>query len=129
MRRSSMSMRDRFSEPAALIGLLLVAAGVVYLGRGWRATLCGLALAGSGGFLAIGSKEQYLILAVPICLTLVLASADREARRGGGLARFRTRQTGAAVPVAPALAGTAAGYWVWHDTTPAAAHPHPGQGP
>ncbi len=35
-----------FSDPAALIGLLLVAAGVVYLGRGWRETLRGLALAG-----------------------------------------------------------------------------------
>ena len=113
-----------FSEPAALIGLLLVAAGVVYLGRGWRATLCGLALAGSGGFLAIGSKEQYLILAVPICLTLVLASADREARRGGGLARFRTRQTGAAVTVAALLAVMAAGYWFWDDTSRYAAHLH-----
>jgi len=55
-----------FSEPAALIGLLLVAAGVVYLGRGWRETVFGLALAGSGGFLAVLSKEQYLILAAPI---------------------------------------------------------------
>src|SRR5260221_5485944 len=93
-----------FSEPAALIGLLLVAAGVVYLGRGRRATLRGLALAGPGGLLAILSKEQYLILAVPICFTLVLASADREAgrearagregraddSRGAWLRRFRT---------------------------------------
>src|SRR5260370_2090787 len=109
MRRSSMSMRDRFSEPAALIGLLLVAAGVVYLGRGWRATLCGLALAGSGGFLAIGSKEQYLILAVPICLTLVLARAGREARRGGGPGPFRARPTGAAGPAAPLRPRVAAG--------------------
>src|SRR5260221_9365910 len=119
-----MSMRDRFSEPAALIGLLLVAAGVVYLGRGWRATLCGLALAGSGGFLAIGSKEQYLILAVPICLTLVLASADREARRGGGLARFRTRQTGAAGTVAALLPAVAAGHWFLAGTPPYGPHPH-----
>src|SRR5260370_37103264 len=110
MRRSSMTMRDRCGEPAGLIGLLLVAAGVVDLGRGWRATLCGLALAGSGGFLAIGSKEQYLILAVPICLTLVLASADREARRGGGLARFRKRQTDAAVTMGAQLDVIATGF-------------------
>ena len=69
-----MSRAGPFSEPAALIGLLLVAAGVVYLGRGWSATLRGLALAGSGGFLAILSKEQYLVVVVPVCLTLVLAT-------------------------------------------------------
>jgi hypothetical protein len=66
-----------FSEPAVLAGLMLVAAGVVYLGRGWRLTVFGLVLAGSGGFLAILSKEQYLVLAAPICITLVLAGADR----------------------------------------------------
>jgi hypothetical protein len=42
-----------FSEPATLAGLLLVAAGVLYLGRGWRSTVHGLVLAGCGGFLAI----------------------------------------------------------------------------
>ena len=41
-----------------LVGLLLVAAGVLYLGRGWQSTVTGLILAGSGGFLAILSKEQ-----------------------------------------------------------------------
>jgi hypothetical protein len=124
-----------FSDPAALLGLLLVAAGVVYLGRGWRATLRGLALAGPGGLLAILSKEQYLILAVPICLALVLASADRGRGRGGpgagpqdgldrGLRRFGTRQTGAAVTVAALLAAAAAGYWFWDDTSRFAAHLH-----
>jgi hypothetical protein len=122
-----------FSDPAALIGLLLVAAGVVYLGRGWSATLRGLALAGSGGLLVILSKEQYLILVVPICLTLVLASADRGARRGGerrggrrgrGLDRFGTRQTGAAVAAAALLAAAAAAYWSWDDTSRFAAHLH-----
>ena len=71
-----------FSEPAALMGLLLVAAGVVYLGRGRRETVFGLALAGSGGFLAILAKQQYLILAVPVCLTLVLASGAGTAGAG-----------------------------------------------
>lgn len=122
-----------FSDPAALIGLLLVAAGVVYLGRGWRATLRGLALAGPGGLLVILSKEQYLILVVPICLTLVLASADRGAGRSGEsqgarggsrLDRFRTRQTGAAAAVAALLAVAAAGYWFWDDTSRFAAHLH-----
>jgi hypothetical protein len=112
-----------FSEPAALVGLLLVAAGVVYLGRGWSATLRGIALAGSGGFLAIGSKEQYLILVVPICLTLVLASADRT-QADTGLRRYRTRQTGAVVTLAALLAGLAAGYWYWDNTSPYAGRLH-----
>ena len=55
--------------PGALVGLLLVAAGVLYLGRGWHSTVNGLILAGSGGFLAILSKEQYLVLAVPTART------------------------------------------------------------
>jgi hypothetical protein len=132
-----------FSDPAALIGLLLVAAGVVYLGRGWRATLRGLALAGSGGLLAILSKEQYLIWVVPICLTLVLASADRAAGREGQagregragraddsrgarsrLRRFRTQQTGAAVAVAALLAVAAGSYWLWDHTSRFARHLH-----
>jgi hypothetical protein len=105
-----------FSEGAALVGLLLVAAGVVYLGRGWRATLSGLALAGTGGFLAILSKEQYLVLAAPICVTLVLASTKGV---GGwrGLRRFRTRQVGAAVAVAALLAIFTAGYLAWNYTS------------
>jgi hypothetical protein len=104
-----------FSEPAALVGLLLVAAGVVYLGRGGRATAFGLALAGSGGFLAIAAKEQYVMLAVPICLTLVLASANWGRR--GGLGRLATRQAGAAVVVAGMLAVTAAAYVAWDYTS------------
>jgi hypothetical protein len=115
-----------FSEPAALVGLLLVAAGLVYLGRGWRETVFGLALAGPGGFLAILSKEQYLILAAPICLTLVLAGADRGAGPGGRgrLGRFRTRQAGAAVAVAAFLAVMTGGYMLWDQTSPYAARLH-----
>jgi hypothetical protein len=112
-----------FSEPAALTGLLLVAAGVVYLGRGWRATLAGLALAGPGGFLAILSKEQYLILAAPICLTLVLASADRSPGRTG-LRRYMSRQTGAALTVAALLAVLTSAYLYWDNTSPYAARLH-----
>jgi hypothetical protein len=105
-----------FSEPAVLVGVLLVAAGVVYLGRGWRATVFGLLLAGSGGFLAILAKEQYVPLAVPICLTLVLASLNRGSRPG--LRRFLTRQTGAAVGVAAVLAVMTAAYAVWDVHSP-----------
>ena len=103
-----------FSEPAALVGLLLVAAGVLYLGRGWPATVSGLVLAGTGGFLAILSKEQYLVLAAPVCLTLVLATASRGRR---GLQRFRSRQAPAGLLVAAALAVLAAG--TGPGTTPA----------
>jgi hypothetical protein len=104
-----------FSEPAALAGLLLVAAGVIYLGRGGRATVFGLALAGAGGFLAIAAKEQYVMLAVPVCLTLVLASANWGRR--GGLGRLATRQAAAAMVVAGLLAATAAAYVAWDYTS------------
>jgi hypothetical protein len=113
-----------FSEPAALVGLLLVAAGIVYLGRGWRETLAGLALAGPGGFLAILSKEQYLILAAPICLALVLAAADRSSGLDGRLGRFRTRQASAALAVALILAVLSGGYLLWDRTSPYAARLH-----
>jgi len=66
-----------FEEPAVLVGLLLIAAGLVYLGRSARATAWGLILAGTGGLLAILSKEQYLILAVPVCPALVLRRRRR----------------------------------------------------
>jgi len=104
-----------FSEPVALVGLLLVAAGVIYLGRGWRSTVIGLTLAGTGGFLAILSKEQYLILAAPICLTLVLASAAPG--RWYRLRRYRTREATASLLVAVFLAILAVGYIGWDFTS------------
>jgi hypothetical protein len=104
-----------FSEPAALVGLMLVAAGVVYLGRGRRLTMFGLILAGTGGFLAILSKEQCLVLAAPICITLVLAAADRGPSRG--LRRFRSQQATAAVLVAAALALMSGAYAIWDYTS------------
>jgi hypothetical protein len=110
-----------FSEPAALTGILLVAAGVVHLGRDRRATIIGLTLAGAGGFLAILAKEQYLILVVPVCLTLVLASAPAGAR---GLLRFASARTAAAVLVAGVLVLLTAGYVAWDSTSPLAARLH-----
>jgi hypothetical protein len=106
-----------FSEPAALVGLLLVAAGVLYLGRGWRSTVRGLVLAGSGGFLAILSKEQYLVLVVPICVTLVLASAHGRREPGRRLDRFRTREVRAAAVVSGILALLTAAYATWNYTS------------
>jgi hypothetical protein len=111
-----------FSEPAALIGLLLVAAGVLYLGRGWQETAYGLALAGSGGFLAIMAKEQYLTLAVPVCLALVLACAPKLQGRWRG--RFRTRQAAAGIVAAAVLAVMAAAYGVWDNTSSYGARLH-----
>lgn len=104
-----------FSEPGTLVGLMLVAAGVVYLGRGWRLTVFGLVLAGAGGFLAILSKEQYLVLAAPICLTLVLATAGRGSWRG--LRRFRNQQATGGILVAAALALMAGVYALWDYTS------------
>jgi hypothetical protein len=110
-----------FSEPAALVGILLVAAGVVHLGRDRRATVAGLSLAGAGGFLAILAKEQYLILVAPVCLTLVLASAPAGAR---GLRRFASAKTAAAVLVATVLVLLTAGYVAWDSTSQLAARLH-----
>lgn len=104
-----------FSEPAVLVGLLLVAAGVVYLGRGWHEAVFGLLLVGVGGCLAILAKEQYVVLVAPICLTAVLAGATRD--RGRGLRGFVTRQTGAAVAVAAFLTLLTAGYVYWDNTS------------
>jgi hypothetical protein len=103
-----------FEEPAAVAGLLLVAAGVLYLGRSSRATAAGLALAGAGGIAVALSKEQYVPLAVPICLTLVLASA----RRGDGrlARRLMTRQAAAAVLLAAILAA-GAGFYAARDAS------------
>lgn len=97
-----------FSEPAALVGLLLVAAGTLYLGRGWHATVFGLVLAGFGGALGILSKEQYLIWAAPVCVTLVLATAAPG--RWYSLRRFRTREATAGLAVAVIVAVLTIGY-------------------
>jgi hypothetical protein len=105
-----------YSEPAAIVGVLLVAAGLVYLGRDRRASVRGLALVGTGGFLVVLAKEQYVLLAVPICLTLVLASTSRD--DGPGLRRFRTRQVKAAAAVAGLLAVLAVAYQVWNAHSP-----------
>src|SRR5207247_8188777 len=66
-------------------------------------------------FLAILAKEQYLTLAVPICLTVVLANATQGRRRW--LRLHRTRQTGAAVAVAALLATSTAAYGLWDNTS------------
>jgi hypothetical protein len=110
-----------FEEPVALTGLLLFAAGLLYLGRGWRSTLAGLALAGPGGVGVVLSKEQYLILALPVCATLVLASAPRGTR---GWRRYLTRQTYAATAVAALIALLAGAYSVWDTQSWAAQRLH-----
>jgi hypothetical protein len=97
-----------YSEGATLLGLLLLCAGLVYLGRGGLASAAGVVLAGAGGYLTIMSKEQYLTLAVPVCAGLVLAAAARDGRRG--LNRFLTARMAAAVIVAGLLAATTVAY-------------------
>jgi hypothetical protein len=106
-----------FEEPAALSGLLLVAAGLAWLGRDRRATAFGLFVAGCGGFLAILSKEQYLILAVPICLALILASLNRKSAGQPWRRRLRDGQVGAAAAVAVVLAVLACAYAAWDATS------------
>jgi len=105
-----------YSEPAAIVGLLLVAAGLLQLGRDRPASVRGLVLAGMGGALVVLAKEQYVFLAAPICLALVLASASRD--DGPGWARFRTPQVKAATAVAGLLAVLAVAYQVWNAHSP-----------
>jgi hypothetical protein len=96
-----------YSEGATLTGLVLVAAGVLYLRRRPLGLAFGLLLCGTGGYLAILSKEQYLPLAIPICIAILLVSADRTRR---GLARMLTRRTAAAGLVTGLLAVATIGY-------------------
>lgn len=105
-----------FEEPAMIVGLLLLAAGLVHLGRTRREAIAGLVLAGAGGFLAILSKEQYLILAAPICPAIILASVTSASRGQGWRQRLRTREVAQATVVAVVLALMAGVYAAW-DTT------------
>jgi hypothetical protein len=72
-----------FSEGAALLGLLLVAAGCVYLRRGPVATGAGLVLATAGGYLAAMSKQEYQLLVIPVAATLLLAAISVPGTRPG----------------------------------------------
>jgi hypothetical protein len=96
-----------YSEGATLTGLLLVVAGLLYLGRGPLALAFGLLQVGAGGYLACLSKEQYLPLAVPVCAAIVVASASRQVP---GWRRFLTARTAAAGAVAGLLALAALAY-------------------
>jgi hypothetical protein len=72
-----------FSEGAALLGLLLVAAGCVYLRQGLVAASAGLVLAAAGGYLAAMSKQGYQLLVIPVAATLVLAAISVPGTRPG----------------------------------------------
>jgi hypothetical protein len=76
-----------FSEGAALLGLLLVAAGCVYLRQGPVATGAGLVLATAGGYLAAMSKQEYQLLVIPVAATLVLAAISVPSTRPGRAGR------------------------------------------
>lgn len=106
-----------FEEPAMIVGLLLLAAGLVYLGRGRREGVAGLVLAGAGGLLAIVSKEQYLILAVPVCPAIIAASVSADGRGQRWRQRLRTRAVAEATAVALALAFLAGAYAAWDATS------------
>jgi len=72
-----------FSEGATLLGLLLVAAGCVYLRQGPVAAGAGLVLATAGGYLAAMSKQEYQLLVIPVAATLVLAAISVPGTRPG----------------------------------------------
>lgn len=106
-----------FEEPAMIVGLLLLAAGLVHLGRSRREGVAGLVLAGVGGLLAVVSKEQYLILAVPVCPAIILASMSADSRGQRLRHRLRTRPVAEATAVALALAFLAGSYAAWDATS------------
>jgi hypothetical protein len=72
-----------FSEGATLLGLLLVAAGCVYLRQEPVQAGVGLVLATAGGYLAAMSKQEYHLLVIPVAATLVLASISVPGTRSG----------------------------------------------
>ena len=100
-----------YSEGATLTGVLLVAAGLIYLRRGPLSLCLGLALVAAGGYLACLSKEQYDLLAIPVCIAVVAISA-----RGRGLARFWHPRTVAATAVA-AVIGVSSLLYAYDDAT------------
>jgi hypothetical protein len=97
-----------YSEGATLAGLVLVAAGLAYLGRGGWASAAGVVMAGAGGYLSILSKEQYLVLIVPVIGGLIMAAMARDGRRG--IDRLLTGQMAAAVILSGLLAAAAVSY-------------------
>jgi hypothetical protein len=97
-----------YSEGATLTGLLLVTAGLVYLGRGRLASAAGIALAGAGGYLVVLSKEEYVALIVPVSAGLLLAALARDGRRG--IRRLLTGRMAAAVLAAALLLAGAAAF-------------------
>ena len=110
------------SEGATLTGLLLTAAGLVYLGRSWPATVFGLLLTGIGSYLAILSKEQYLPLVLPVFLAMLLASTVPDHRRK--LRRLFTPRTAAAAAVIAVLATVTGLYVHWVAASPFAGALH-----
>jgi hypothetical protein len=102
-----------YSEGATLTGLLLVTAGLVYVGRGGLASAAGIALAGAGGYLAVLSKEEYVVLVLPVSVGLLLAGLASGGRRG-----FRRLLTGrmAAAALATVLLGAGAVAYAHQDS-------------
>jgi hypothetical protein len=109
-----------YSEGATLTGLLLVTAGLVYVGRGGLASAAGIALAGAGGYLAVLSKEEYVPLIVPVAAGLLLAALVRHRQRQRGEPRGgRRRLTGqlAAAGLVAALLGAGAVAYAHQDAS------------
>jgi len=95
-----------YSEGATLTGLLLVTAGLIYAGRGGLASAAGVVLTAAGGYLAVLSLEQYVVLVVPVSVALLLGALARDGRPG--IRRLLTGRMAAAV-LAVLLLGLAAG--------------------
>lgn len=97
-----------YSEGATLTGLLLVTAGLVYVGRGGLASAAGIVLAGAGGYLVVLSKEEYVSLVLPVSVGLLLAALASGGRRG--FRRLLTGRMAAAVLAIVLLGGGAVVY-------------------
>jgi hypothetical protein len=101
-----------YSEGATLTGLLLITAGLIYVGRGGLASAAGVALAAAGGYLAVLSKEEYAVLIVPVSVALLLAALARDGRQG--IRRLLTGRMAATV-LAVTLLALAAGVYARQD--------------
>jgi hypothetical protein len=98
-----------YAESAAILGVLLLAAGLVLVtGPGWQRWV-GLGVVVAGSALAAGARPAMAVLAVPVAAYVVIASWRREHHRGVGR---RSLVLDRVVGVVAAAVVLAPGVWV-----------------
>ncbi len=98
-----------YAESAALLGVLLLAPGLVLVaGPGWQ-RWAGLVVVVAGSALAAGARPTTAVLALPVAVYVVVTSWRRERPRGAGRRALVVNRAVAVVAAAAVLAPAA---WV-----------------